>query len=187
VVESKECILTEFVLGKLRLFTLIQVVRNTDLPYDILVGRDIICHGQEVQFAKESGLKLTAVEQVGFSVTDIDPDQEQMSNLLKCYEEYFAEDWQVQKDDGGYRGIHYECHLGPKVSSAVCQREMMNTVIFSLWLWGFCRKVSKIIAVRTFNCFHLAISIVISPFINRCGVVLLFLHTLCRSQIFQGH
>jgi len=92
VVESKECILTEFVLGKLRLFTLIQVLRNTDLPYDILVGRDIICHGQEVQFAKESGLKLTAVEQVGFSVTDIDPDQEQMSNLLKCYEECFAED-----------------------------------------------------------------------------------------------
>jgi len=95
--------------------------------------------------AEESGSTLTAVELVGFIVNpDTDPDrQEQVTNLLKCYEEYFAEDWQVQKDDGGYRGIHYECHLGPKVSSAVCQREMMNTTIADLLKYGIIKRTES--------------------------------------------
>lgn len=94
MVESKECILTEFECGAQRLQTTIQVVPDEVLKYAVLLGRDILCRGEQQADTTGEVMAIAELEQPNFDISaDISQDQRnQVSDLLKSYELCFAED-----------------------------------------------------------------------------------------------
>lgn len=93
VVQSTECIVAEFQDEHQKFFTSIQLVPDDSIPYAVLLGRDILCRNTKAD-DNDSEMSKWSEGRPTFNISaDVNPKQRnQVSQLLKCFEQCFAED-----------------------------------------------------------------------------------------------
>jgi len=94
IVEPKECILTSVKTERSEIYIRIHILPDDVLPYDVLIGRDLLCSKDYEQIGNSGAIMQAEESAINFNISaDVSSSQRnEVSFMLHRYTDCFAED-----------------------------------------------------------------------------------------------